>query len=268
MFTFYEHDSIFHRMNPTAKMVAIGVAMIVLTFSFDPFVPASVLFIVLTLAKWFAKIPLKTMLQGLFPFIMLGFGFLWMHVGFSRGNHVNPWFQIGNFIVYQEALMRGSALMFRVNAYAAFSLLFVATTNPTDFLLSLMQQARVSPKIGYSILAAYRFFPLYQSEFQILKEAHLVRGMGIEKSLGHRFKQIKRFSIPLIAQAIRKAERVAIAIEARGFTNDKDRVFYRQLKVSHHDWILALGIIMLVPMMILIVYVLGGLTLWRGGLFF
>lgn len=268
MFAFYEGDSIFHRMNPTFKLAAVGFGMILLTFSFDPFVPAVLFITVLVLARSSANIPIKAMMKGLLPFFFLGLGFLWMHLGFSRANHEIELFSIGSFTIYQEALIRGGALFFRVNAYAAFSLFFVATTNPTELLLSLMQQAKVSPLYGYSILAAYRFFPLYQSEFQILKEAHQVRGLGLERGIRHRFRQLKRFAIPLLAQAIRKAERVAIAMEARSFNGQRKRNYYHRLHVTRYDWLLALVLMMIVPIIMIAAYQLGFLIIWEGGLFF
>ena len=268
MFNYYEGDSILHRMNPVLKLGSIGISMIILTFSFDPFVPFMLLITLLILSLWLGKVPILAMCKGLIPFFTLALGFFIMQVAFPRGASGAELFNIGNFVVYQESFMRGIALGLRVLAFSAYALLFVATTDPTELLLSLMQQAKLPPKYGYSILAAYRFFPLYQSEFTNLKEAHQVRGASERKGLKGKFEELRRYAIPLLAQAIRKAERVAIAMEARGFTGEGNRHYHKQVSVHSVDWVLAMGLLGLVPVFILIINHFGLLQVWDGSAFF
>ena len=268
MFSFYEGDSLFHTMNPVAKLVAIGLSMIMLTVSFDPVVPGVLLVVVLVLACSYGKVPFLAMIKGLIPFLLLGFGFFWMQIAFARDASGPILLTLGPISVYQEAMIRGMALALRVLCYAAYALLFVATTDPSEFILSLMQQGKLPPVYGYSILAAYRFFPLYQSEYQILKEAHQVRGANEGQSFWGTIKKLKRYAIPLLAQAIRKAERVAIAMEAKGFTGKRERTYYRKLKVHLSDVIIASALILLVPGVMLFAHQYGWLIVWRGSVFF
>ncbi len=268
MFSYYEGQSVLHRMNPVLKLAGTGLSMIILTFSFDPFVPLALLVIILLVSLTLGKVPLAAMAKGLMPFMILAFGFFMMQVAFPRDAGGDIAFRISRLIIYQESVVRGSALGLRVLAYAAYALLFVATTDPTALLLSLMQQTRLSPKYGYSILAAYRFFPLYQSEFTSLKEAHQVRGFSEKRSLKGKFEKLRRYAIPLLAQAIRKAERVAVAMEARGFTGEYDRTYYKIIEVRPIDWVLAIGLTSLVPLLIFVMHYFGLLLVWDGSLFF
>jgi len=268
MFNYYEGQSILHQMNPVFKLTSIGLSMILLTFSFDPFVPFTLLITLLLLSLWLGKVPILAMLKGLLPFILLAFGFFIMQVVFPRSAGGTELISLGRLVVYQETFIRGSALGFRVLAYAAYSILFVATTDPTELLLSLMQQTKLPPKYGYSILAAYRFFPLYQSEFTTLKEAHQVRGVNERRGFKGKTEQLHRYAIPLLAQAIRKAERVAIAMEARGFTGEGNRNYYKRITVTPIDWLLAIGLLSLVPATILFMNHFGLLQVWDGSLFF
>lgn len=268
MFNYYEGSSNLHHMNPVLKLASIGLSMIILTFSFDPFVPLTIFLLLLLLSYKMGNVPLKAMLKGLAPFCILAFGFFWMQVAFPRGASGAELMTLGRFVVYQETFFRGLALGFRVLAYSTYSLLFVATTDPTELLLSLMQQAKLPPKYGYSILAAYRFFPLYQSEFTTLKEAHRVRGFNPKRNLKGKATQLRRYAIPLLAQAIRKAERVAIAMEARGFTGEPHRQFYKIIKINSVDWLLAGLLLLIVPLTMVLMSYFGLLLVWDGGLFF
>lgn len=268
MFNYYEGQSLLHQMNPVLKLGSIGISMIFLTFSFDPFVPLTLLIIMLTLSYWIGKVPLAAMLKGLLPFVLLAFGFFMMQVLFPRSTDDPVFISMGRIMISQQAFFRGCALAFRVLAYAAYALLFVATTDPTELLLSLMQQTKLSPKYGYSMLAAYRFFPLYQSEFATLKEAHLVRGGRERKGLKGKGEQLYRYAIPLLAQAIRKAERVAIAMEARGFTGESGRNYFKKITVTPMDWVLALFLFALVPVVMVVMNHFQVLYVWDGSLFF
>lgn len=268
MFNYYEGQSILHQMNPVLKLASIGFSMILLTFSFDPFVPFVLIIILLNLSYWMGKVPFTAMLKGLLPFVLLAFGFFMMQVLFPRSGDEILLFSIGPFTISQQAFWRGCALAFRVLAYAAYALLFVATTDPTELLLSLMQQTKLSPKYGYSMLAAYRFFPLYQSEFATLKEAHLVRGGKERKGIKGKGEELYRYAIPLLAQAIRKAERVAIAMEARGFTGERGRCYFKKISLRWTDGVLAIALFSLVPAVMFMMHHFEVLYVWDGSLFF
>lgn len=55
-----------------------------------------------------------------------------------------------------------------------------------------------------------------------------------------------RYSIPLFSQGIRKAERIAIAMEARGFTGTKERTYYQTTHVVAKDWAYAFLLLIVV----------------------
>lgn len=73
------------------------------------------------------------------------------------------------------------SLALRSLCFIGLSLLFAFTTDPTKFMLSLMQQVRLSPKLTYGILAGYRFVPTFKHELDLLKKAHRIRGLGRAK---------------------------------------------------------------------------------------
>jgi energy-coupling factor transport system permease protein len=86
-----------------------------------------------------------------------------------------------------------------------------------------VQQLRVPYRIGYTALAAFRFVPRFGHELDVIRQAHRVRG-----SHGGRgpFAAVARwfgYVVPLLAGAIRHAERVALAMDARAFGAHPDR---------------------------------------------
>lgn len=270
MFQFYEGDSPLHRANPSVKLIATVACLGALTLVFDPFVPALVLLVALLAAKWSARIPLKAMAAGLFPFLLLGLGFFWMQVAFPRGDVASlvPIARVGPLTLYREGLFVGAALGLRVLCYAAFGLLFVATTDPTRLVLSLMQQLRLSPRFGYSLLTAYRFFPMYQTELQHVRAAHQVRGVEEGEGLFGRVNRLRRYAIPLLAGAVRRAEAVAVAMESRGFDGRRQRTYYHRVPLRLSDLWIGLGYLAVVGACLWLGRALGLLKVWDGALYF
>jgi energy-coupling factor transport system permease protein len=143
--------------------------------------------------------------------------------------------------VTESTLQNGLSLALRVLGFASLSLLFIFTTDKTELMLSLMQQCKLPPKFAYGILAGYRFLPQMKDEFQTIQNAHRIRGIKRATTLKDRIHQLKRYIIPLLASAIRKAERTALAMESKGFTGAKGRVFYKTTSIKKKDVIFLLS---------------------------
>ena len=84
----------------------------------------------------------------------------------------------GLFTATVEGAVIGSSLAERSLAIAAFSVLLMMSTDPTDLVRSLVQQARMPARFAYPALAAYRFLPLLQGELETIRLAHRLRGVG------------------------------------------------------------------------------------------
>ena len=151
------------------------------------------------------------------------------------------------FQITEIQLNHALSLSFRVLAFSGLSLLFALTTNPVSFILSLMQQMKLSPKIAYSILVGYQFLPVLKDEFVQIQQAHRLRGAMQEKNVIRRLLHMRKILLPMLAGAVRKAERAAFAMEARGFTGEKRNSFYKVIRVGKVDgYMVSLFMLLLV----------------------
>jgi energy-coupling factor transport system permease protein len=175
--------------------------------------------------------------------------------------------QWGPLVVYEEALWRGGAISLRVLCFAIYSLLFVLTTDPTDFVVALVQHWRVSPRIAYAAMAAYRFVPLFTAEAESIRLAHKVRGLGEGRGVAGWWEASRRFAIPLLASAIRRAERVAIAMESKGFDGSPGRTYFRAIRWRAADALFVVGMASAVGLVFLLSHQLGTLQFWDGTTF-
>lgn len=179
--------------------------------------------------------PVTRFLLYLSPFSLFALSFLWINVLFPAERGDTVLFSIGPVDIAQENVLTGLSLGLRSLVFASWSLLFVLTTEPTRLMLGLIQHCKLAPRFGYGLMAAYRFLPLFREELQQVRAAHRIRGLGETGGLAGKWRQMKRYSIPLLASAVRKAERVAVAMESKGFDDSPDRVFYRRIGWSWKD---------------------------------
>ena len=76
---------------------------------------------------------------------------------------------------------------------------------------------RVPYRLGYTALAALRFVPRFRHELEVIRAAHRVRGTDGGRGPVAAVRRTISYAIPLLASAIRHAERVALAMDARAF---------------------------------------------------
>lgn len=100
-----------------------------------------------------------------------------------------------------------------------FTLLFIYTTHPSEFVSSLNKFA-VPYKITYAINIALRYIPSIQSEYIIIRHAQETRGVPFEKgeaSLWIRMKNRVLIFWPLIIHSLERIDTVSNAMDLRGF---------------------------------------------------
>ncbi|WP_340002171.1 energy-coupling factor transporter transmembrane component T [Oceanobacillus sp. FSL K6-0127] len=228
-----------NHLNPSIKALTVCILIVHLAFVFEPM--TVFLFLIWTIAATFifGKVNWKKYVLYFLPFFIFAIGMLWTTIAFAdTSEHTNKVINMLGLTLPLDSFLVALALSLRILNVAALSLMFIFTTNMVDFILSLIQQLKLPPKIAYGVLAGYRFLPMMKDEIKIIHAAHQVRGVSQGKSLKDKFSKYKRFAIPLLASAIRKAERTAVAMESKGFTGDRNRTFYRQFFVTKHDLIL------------------------------
>ena len=246
---------VLQRINPSMKLGLVLLYSLVATLLIDSRV-LLLLFAPAIVATWLlGGVALISLCKRLFPFALLGAGYLWMNLLFHA--------QSGPTAL-QGGLQFGIGLTMRALCFGAFSLFFVMTTDSADFLLSLVMQLHLSPRLAYGILAAYNLLPQLSRELRQIRAAHRMRGLGSGAGLRGLFERWYRYSIPLLASAIRKADRAAIAMESRAFTGDRQRTYYRSVTVRRCDWVCGCLALLVLALVLSICWHLGWLHAWNG----
>lgn len=215
------------RLNPLAKLLAPAPAMVLLVFVRDAATPA--VFLALAYAVVLVGVRFTRRL-ALALFVGVPAGILVIGLGFSVwtdptriSDPGTPVAQLGAWTLTSGMLAVGYATALRLGAIVALSLIVGLSTTAPDLARSFVQQLRVPYRIGYTALAAFRFVPRFGHELDVIRQAHRVRGAHGGRGP---FAAIARWSgyvVPLLAGAIRHAERVALAMDARAFGAYPDR---------------------------------------------
>ncbi|MBW9121188.1 energy-coupling factor transporter transmembrane protein EcfT [Microbacterium trichothecenolyticum] len=213
-------------LNPLAKLAAPLPAMALLVFVRDLATPAAFLalaYVVLLVGVSFTR-RLAAILFLALPLsaVVIGFGFaLWTDA--SRVDQSVVVWQIGAWTMYGGALQVGFATGVRLAAIVALTLIAGLSTTGPDLVRAAVQQLRVPYRIGYTALAAFRFVPRFGHELDVIRQAHRVRGAHGGRGPFAAIARWFGYIVPLMAGAIRHAERVALAMDARAFGAHPDR---------------------------------------------
>jgi len=266
-FDFYEADSWLHRRNPAAKLAAHMIVAMLLTVVFDPFTPLAFLAFVLICGRVLGKIPVRLMLRSLAPFWLLGVTLVLSNALFVNDPEGATVIWTGGPITMTvEGAMIGLSLAERGVAIAAFTVLLLLTTDPERLVRSLVQQVRLPARFAYPALAAYRFLPLLGEEWETIRLARRLRGQGRQPGMTGRVRHQGRLLVPLFANAIRRADRVALAMDSRAFGSGRERTHYRLLRFGPHDALVILAAVAGGLGILAVSEALGLLRLWSGTL--
>lgn len=118
------------------------------------------------------------------------------------------------------------------------ALLFLLTTNPSEFAASL-NRIGVNYKIAYSVSLALRYIPDIQRDYENISFSAQARGIDISRKekLPKRLKNIISILMPLILTSIERIENISTAMELRGFGTKSKRTWYSSRPFSRNDYI-------------------------------
>ena len=142
------------------------------------------------------------------------------------------------YAITQEQLFYHFNLLLKYFAQIPMIILFVSTTNPSEFAAS-MNKIGVNYKIAYSVALALRYIPDIQLEYVNISHAQQARGIEMSKkeSLSKRLKAASAILIPLILSSMDRIEIISNAMELRGFGKNKKRTWYVARKFRTADFV-------------------------------
>ncbi len=136
-------------------------------------------------------------------------------------------FGSGRYAPTKEQLFFQLNYILKYTVMIPIVLLFVCTTNPSEFAASL-NKIGVRYSIAYAVALALRYIPDIQREYHDISLAQQARGIEMSKkaSILQRLRSASSILIPLIISSMDKIEVISNAMELRSFGKNKKRTWY------------------------------------------
>lgn len=209
------------------------VVMILLLFIHNPNVMANCAIVALFGFLFLSGASWKQSVLLLLPFLLISVMTANTMILYGQGKTI--WWQWAWISISRESFYRGVHIGLRALVYALLGMWFALTTRPVALFYSLMQQLRLNPKYAYSFIVGFRLIPIMFEEFHTIRMALKVRGFDKQRGWNRFYLTMQAYAIPLLSQSIRRAHRVAVAMEAKRFAEREKRTYYYVLRLSWRD---------------------------------
>ena len=203
------------RAHPLAKIAAAFVLMFALFLTIDPVTPTLVLLAEVA-AVPLIGVPARALVRRAVPVLIAAIG-----IGFF------------NALVSGDVL-GGVAIALRLVGIALAGIVAVASIDPTDLADALVEHLHAPRRFTVGALAAFRLMPLFADEWQTIALARRARGLD-----NRRVTAFFSMTRSLLVAAIRRATRLAIAMDGRGFADPGCRTLARPHPIGRLDWSLV-----------------------------
>jgi energy-coupling factor transport system permease protein len=208
------------RLNPLTVFSVCVIFFVGIATSFDPLFQVSVIGVVVLVLVGIQRVPVLLLLALMVPFILFGMGFVTTNLLFRQDSDFAMHIAGGDN--GGAALSAGLTLSLRALAIGTISILFALSVDPGAFVRALIAYLRFPVRLGYALFVAMQLVPDLLAEAAQMRMARAMRaGRPVRRIPGPR--EMAALAVPLLAFAVRRAGRSAIAMEARGFGGTRAR---------------------------------------------
>lgn len=233
-------NSLVHRLDPRTKITVIFFFVIIVFFA-NSFYSYAILTLFAFVSVVTTRIPIRFIAKGLTPiWFLIIFTFL-LHLFITKEGTVL--FQIFSFSVYSGAVIKGIAIAMRFFLLILVTSLLTLTTTPIEITDAIEEMLHPLKKVKFPVheLAlmmsiSLRFIPTLLQETEKISRAQASRGVDFKTGpVKERIKAVIPLLVPLFVSAFKRAEELAMAMEARGYQGGEGRTKLRELRIQKQD---------------------------------
>lgn len=237
---YFPGNSPVHRLDPRTKLILL-VVYIVALFMAVSWLSYAVVFAFLAMTIAISTIPLKAILRGMKPLVLILIFTGILNLFFTDGETVLV--SIGIVRITLEGLMRAIFMMLRILMLITGTFLLTYTTSPialTDGLESLLGPLKLIKlpvhELSMMMCIALRFIPTLIEETDKIMSAQKARGADFENGkLMERVRALVPILVPLFISAFRRADELATAMECRCYHGGDGRTKMKILRYKLGD---------------------------------
>ena len=239
---YYPTSSVVHRLDVRIKLLAV-ILYIITVFFITDYVMYAAMFVFIIALAIVAKIPLRVLLRTVRTIVFLVLITSVINLFFTTGEVL--WVHWKFIKIYKEGVEHAIKLALRLILLMLFPSLLTLTTTPmelTDALESLMKPLKLIKvpvhAIALIMSIALRMIPILMEETNKIMLAQKARGADFDT--GGAFKKAKAMIpvlVPLFVGAFRRADELALAMDARCYSSIAKRTKYKVMRLSVKDFV-------------------------------
>lgn len=244
---YYQTDSIIHKMDPRVKLIGT-ICFIISLFFFKNFIGYIVAAVFLASVICLSKVPFKFMIKGMKAILFLLLITVFFNLFLTPGE---PLISFWKITITEEGLRTALQMAIRLAMLIIGSSIMTLTTTPnnlTDGLEKLMKPLKIIKvpvhEVAMMMAIALRFIPILLEETDKIMKAQIARGADFESgNLIKRAKAMVPLLVPLFISAFRRANDLAMAMEARCYRGGENRTKMKPLIYKRRDFIAYAGLL-------------------------
>lgn len=253
---YYKADSVIHRLDPRVKLMGTLIFIISLFMGMNIWIYA-VVTVALAVVIKMSRIPLKFMVRGLKSIVILIIISAVFNLFLTPGDVL---IQIWKLTITYQGLKMAIFMVVRLIYLIVGTSLMTLTTTPnnlTDGLekgLGFLKVIKVPVhEIAMMMSIALRFIPILIEETDKIMKAQMARGADFENgSIIRRAKAMVPILVPLFVSAFRRANELAMAMEARCYHGSGGRTKMKPLKYEKRDRIAYISMVLYLGVIIIV----------------
>lgn len=232
-------DTPVHNLDPRVKII-ITFIFIAALFFVDKFFAYIFVLAFMGIAVMMSKIEIKYLFKGLKPLIAIIVLTVILNVFMTEGEVIYTFWKLK---VTKEGLSQAGFMALRLIFLITGASLLTLTTSPislTDGIENLLNPLRKigvpAHELAMMMTIALRFIPTLLEETDKIMKAQMARGADFETgNIINRAKAMIPLLVPLFISAFRRADELALAMEARCYRGGENRTRMKQLKLKAID---------------------------------
>ncbi len=247
---YYPGNSVIHKLDPRTKILATMIYIVAIFFATSytsyAIVAGFALFVIAL-----SRLPLMLVLKSLKPIIIIVLITMLIHMFTYPGEHIA--FSWKFLSITQEGIEMGVKMAVRLILLLLFSSVLTFTTSPivlTDGIERLLRPFTCigvpAHELAMMMTIALRFIPTLLEETDRIMKAQTARGADFESgNLYERMKNMLPLLVPLFISAFRRADELAVAMEARCYRGGEGRTRMYELSYKTMDFVAYAAVILL-----------------------
>lgn len=235
-------SSVIHKLDPRVKIL-LSIIYIVILFIVSNFIGYAFIAAFTLLVIILARIPVKYLFKGLKPVIWIIVFTAVINAFFTTGG--NELFAAGPITITDKGLYMSAFMIIRLLFLIIGTSILTLTTSPialTDGIERLLSPFKKiglpAHELAMMMTIALRFIPTLLDETDKIMKAQMARGADFESgNVIRRAKSLIPILVPLFISSFRRADDLAMAMEARCYIGGEGRTRLRQLKIESRDYV-------------------------------